>query len=668
VQAELKRLGAVPVEELTSTYRRSWGAGELIAWLTLLSFMLAYALFFGWLSLREYWAYQMHALDMGNMGQAAWNTVHGHPFQFTNMRLSYHGIEAWDTTTRLSFHVEFAFPLIALTYVIYPHPESLLILQTLALALGALPVFLVAQDALGDVRAGLSFAGAYLLFPTLEGMNLYEFHPVALATPLLLAAFLFAWRRRYALFVLCCLASMGMKEEIGLIVAFFGLYVALINGNRRIGFATSFFGLAWSLFAVFVIEKHYLRPGTLTYAHSRFGYLGHGVGGAFSSLRHHPGVIAGVVFSWSKLDYLAHLLAPIGLLPFFAPQALILGAPSFALNLLSTDFHMSSGLGDNSAELISIVFLAGIVGARSVSSLLRRWFPQRTISLCIAVYVGLAALLTQHFYGFTPLGDRYFLPAIGSHQRLGDHFVSLIPSNVPVSTQDQLDPHLSSRRYLYLFLDTGRLAPSLPPANYILLDVSAPTYPLPSSQLHESAMSYLRSPDWGIAAADDGFILIQKGMPQRRLPARFYRFALAGSHQPSRPLAASQGFLRLVGYDRVSTDLSNHRVPNLSFTFYARVTRSLRSNLQPIVFEVMGDKMIGCVHDPLGLEWLPTSRWQQGKTYLVHMDSLETSWQSFGVARFYVELKPTAETHADCASLWPEHGRIWSIGSMSINP
>ncbi|HEX8917077.1 MAG TPA: hypothetical protein VF898_01115, partial [Chloroflexota bacterium] len=58
---------------------------------------VVYALLFGWLSLQSYWAYQMHALDMGNMAQAAWNTIHGHPFRFTNMRLPYHGIEAWGT-------------------------------------------------------------------------------------------------------------------------------------------------------------------------------------------------------------------------------------------------------------------------------------------------------------------------------------------------------------------------------------------------------------------------------------------------------------------------------------------------------------------------------------------------------------------------------------------
>src|SRR5205085_9606428 len=129
-------------------------------------------------------------LDMGNMGQAAWNTVHRHPFFFTNLRLPYR-IEAWNTTTRLSFHVEYIFPVLSLVYLIYPHPESLVVLQTAALALGALPTYALARDVLQIRWLALVFALGYLLFPSLQAMNLYEFHPVALATPLLIAAFLF---------------------------------------------------------------------------------------------------------------------------------------------------------------------------------------------------------------------------------------------------------------------------------------------------------------------------------------------------------------------------------------------------------------------------------------------------------------------------------------------
>ncbi|MGH2444221.1 MAG: hypothetical protein ACRDFX_13785, partial [Chloroflexota bacterium] len=77
----------------------------MIPWVVLLLLTLAYGLYFGWLSLERYWAFDMHALDMGNMEQAIWNTFHGRPFHFTNMR-EHLRIEAFGTDTRLSFHVE----------------------------------------------------------------------------------------------------------------------------------------------------------------------------------------------------------------------------------------------------------------------------------------------------------------------------------------------------------------------------------------------------------------------------------------------------------------------------------------------------------------------------------------------------------------------------------
>jgi hypothetical protein len=444
------------------------------------------------------------------------------------------------------------------------------------------------------------------------------------------------------------------------------VYVALVNGNRLVGYGIAMVGLAWSLFAVFVIEKHYQHPGTLTYAHSRFGYFGHGIGGAVSTIFRHPGVVLGVVFTWSKVDYLFHLLAPTGFLALLAPQALLIGTPIFALNLLSTDFHMVTGAGDNSAELISVVFIAGVLGARHVLRFLRRWISPGAAALSLTTYVLVCALLTQHLYGFTPLGNRYVVPSIGSHQRLADQFVTMIPPSVPVSTQDQLDPHLSSRRYVYLFLDTGRIPP-LAPANYILLDVTAPTYPLPSYQLYQAAESFLRQPSWGVAAAEDGLLLIKKGAANRSIPGSFYRFALA-TQQPLHRLNAFGSGLQLTGYDLQQSDLANHSIPNLSYSFFARLTRRLHTNVQPIVYEVMNNQKIGCVHEPLGLAWLPTTQWKFGTTYVIRMDPLETRRQTFGTAHFYVELRPSAQSHEVCSKLWRAHGKLWSVGTLNITP
>ena len=61
--------------------------------------------------------------------------------------------------------------------------------QAVAVALGALPVYWLARKHLGSERAALGFALAYLLYPPTQWLTLNEFHPVALACPLLLFAF-----------------------------------------------------------------------------------------------------------------------------------------------------------------------------------------------------------------------------------------------------------------------------------------------------------------------------------------------------------------------------------------------------------------------------------------------------------------------------------------------
>jgi uncharacterized membrane protein len=363
--------------------------------------VIGYALLFGWLSLSAYWAYDMHALDMGNMGQAAWNTVHGHPFAFTNMRLPYN-IEAWRTTTRLSFHVEALFPFISLIYLVYPHPESLLVLQTVALAIGAIPTYLLARDVLRSTVLALVFALTYLLYPTVEALNLYEFHPVSLATPLLLFAFLFVYRRQYVPFLVCSSAAMGTKEEIGLVVAMFGLYIAFVQRERKIGILTIVAGAGWSLFATLVVEKHFRQPGTVTYITSRYGYLCggpnatgqvhcRGLHGPIHTLLHDPGAIVKAVLIWPKLGYLRFLLAPVGYTALLAPAALLLAAPTLALDLFSQDFHMYSGVGDNSAEIAPVVVIAGILGSARLLALLQHRLPRERASLLLGAYIRRAA-------------------------------------------------------------------------------------------------------------------------------------------------------------------------------------------------------------------------------------------------------------------------------------
>ena len=495
-------------------------------------------------------------------------------------------------------------------------------------------------------------------------MNLYEFHPVSLATPLLLFAFVFAHRRRYVPFVICCLAAMGTKEQLGLVVAMFALYVYLFKGERRVGLGLAAIGMAWSLFAALVVEHHYRAPGTLTYLRSRYGYFGHGFHGVLDTVLRHPNRVAAVVFMWSKLAFLRFLFQPAGFLALASPLLLLLAAPSFALDLLSTDSHMYSGVGDNSAELISVVIIASIFGAAQVKRLLERWMPEARSASAVGVYLLAAAILTQALSGYTPLGLDYQVPALGTHQAVTDTFVARIPPSVAVSTQDQLDPHLSSRHLLYLFNDTGRVPKSPAPANYLLMDVSAPTYPLGPSELHSDAIGLLHQ-RWHVTSARDGLILIEHGKGSTHIPAGFYSYAQADGARPDVTIGATEHGLQVVGYDVDRTDLPNYRIPNQAYTVYLRPRRRIHTDYTPVITELQATIPPQCNRDALGLDWLPTSRWLPGHIYRVRSGRMEVSPDALGDARFFLSLELTA-SKLPCAASPSSGDKHWKLGSVLV--
>src|SRR5207245_1824938 len=113
------------------------------------------------------------------------------------------------------------------------------------------------------------------------------------------------------------------KEEVGLVVALFGVYGVITRRLRWSGVAVAVLGVAWSLFASIVVEHHFRQPGVTTYFHSRYGYLGHGVRGALHTVFRDPGAIGQHVLIWPKLMYLRRLLLPVGFLALLSPLTLL---------------------------------------------------------------------------------------------------------------------------------------------------------------------------------------------------------------------------------------------------------------------------------------------------------------------------------------------------------
>jgi len=310
--------------------------------LLLWSAIAAYAAAFSALSVLRHRAFQTGRFDLGNMVQAVWSTAHGHPLQVTGLR--------GDEISRLAAHFDPILAAFAPLWLAWPSPDMLLTAQAVAVAIGALPVYRLARKHLGTERAGLAIALAYLLYPPTQWLTLNEFHPVALACPLLLFAIWFLDEGRLIPFALCGLVAATTKEEIGFVVAGLGLWWTLARGRRVEGLAILAAGAAVALIAIEVVVPHFNRAGSSSFF-ARYSGVGGSPGGIVHTAVTKPWKLVTTAVTGRGLGYLARLFLPLGLLALLAPVLLLAAVPELAINLLSAattqtsiHFHYTAGL------------------------------------------------------------------------------------------------------------------------------------------------------------------------------------------------------------------------------------------------------------------------------------------------------------------------------------
>lgn len=615
--------------------RRPARAADLLVSVAFWTIVVAYIVTFCAIALRRYDAFLMHALDMGNMEQAVWNTAHGHPFRFTNMR-QHLPIEAFGTDTRLSFHVEPILLPLAFIHLLYPHPQMLLILQTVALASGAVPARRLARRHLpGSRLAELAFPIAYLLYPALQAANLYEFHPVTLTAALLLWAIDLADEGRPLPFVLVAVAAIACKEEIGLDVALLALWSLCRGMPRRVAIPLAVGAAVWALFAVLVIIPAAEHAQHSTVADSPYltRYLDRELTtpGRYKQVTagvvvrywvSHPDRLAGMVLGPTKRGFVQRILAPAGYLPLLSPSTLAIGLPSFLLIVLSLDQHMYGGLGHYSAELVGVALAAAIFGAERLAGWAgRRRLRAGAVSTGACVLLLVLSLSNARLNGFTPLSDNFEWPALSAHVRLGQQMLAMIPADAAIAAQDTLDPHLSDRAGIFLF-------PDVADAEYVALDVSASPIPLGPDSLHDEVESLLRGRHWRILFARDGYLLLHRvaatlpAVPQ--LPAAFYSFALPVRPDIEHPLRVrAGGNVLMLGYSIRRRETVNLRVPDMVLTTYWMATAPVRRPLSMTTYLTnIHGKPVNYFAAQAALSWLPITTWRPGRVVAVSSTSM----------------------------------------------
>ncbi|MBI2911636.1 MAG: DUF2079 domain-containing protein [Chloroflexi bacterium] len=485
------------------------GAGCLWDAAYVVAFALALAQLAG-LALLRHASFHSQALDLGSLAQVAWNTSQGRWFESSVIPT---------TANLLAEHFAPIFLLLAPVYRVFPDPRLLLFLQAAGLALGSLPLYLLARRRLGR-PLGLALAAAFLLSPPLLYLDLADFHEIALAVPLLSGALYFLAGRRWVPMAVCLAATLLLREEMGLGVAAFGLWVVLalhpsvpspahagegmvrqgrIGVRRLWGVALLVLGLVWTLGVVLVVIPA-VRGGTPYPYLDRYAYLGADLAGMLATPLLRPIEVVGTLATPERLDFVTRLLLPWGLLPMLSLH-LLLALPTFAYTLLSQNPAQWDIQSQYHAPLVPIFAFAALAALERLGGLRAR---RAAATFLLTAAAGSYLLHGPGLFARGFDGEQY---RSTERTELLEGMLARIPPDAGVATQTNLVPHLTARQHLYLLTWVRDWSA----VEYVLLDRRGNRYPLDDDEYERLEVDLRTQGRFERVAEADDVVLYRRG-------------------------------------------------------------------------------------------------------------------------------------------------------------
>jgi len=664
---------------------RTWLFWLAMGLVTLLALIFS-AFFIIYLTTRHS-IYLTNAEDLGNMDQAIWSTLHGQLLHQTICNTvtdtncySYAGV------SRFAIHFEPILFLVSLFYLIWSDPRMLQIIQTLVVASGAFPAFWLARLRLRNDLAGVAVAALYLLYPVQQWAVVNDFHAVTFTAALLFFTLYFMYTRRTVWLFVFAVLSMACKEEIPLLIALFGLWSIIFQQRLRSGLVLTLLAIAWAIVGLLVIPRIFSPTG-----HSlltpRYTSLGNGPLEIARTILLHPiYILKQYVLEHNHFYYLRVLLSPAGYLPLLAPWVLVLALPTLAINLLSSYPNMYSGLYQYNAEIVPVLVFATVeaivliiwVAQWCIARLLKRseedlagsnppaggrhvnYWMHSTLLAVLLGFVLVSVVRADHARSPMPFAQGFHWPVYTAHAGLAQHFIDLIPPDASVSAQSGLVPHISHRSNIYLFPYADDRA------DYIFLDVTGDIYPFFSHQYVTEVKKVLLSGHYGILAAQDGYMLLKRGLPPPgvspespfqsgenaliNLPDGFCSFVRVTPQQVTNPLQVAftsgnglSATMNLIGYDVATPQVFSLSTSYMQVVTYWQVSTPITLPVQMValIVDKNGQEHLGTSYFP-GVSWCPATTWRPGTVLQISSGIFYLGAIPVGIAHVSIAVLPLA--------------------------
>ncbi|OGY41256.1 MAG: hypothetical protein A2Y67_02245 [Candidatus Buchananbacteria bacterium RBG_13_39_9] len=392
----------------------------------------------------KYFTFAYNAFDLAIFNQVFYNTSFSRLYQFTIHPTSY-----------LGDHFELILLLLTPFYSLCRSPLTLIIIQALFLGLSAIPLFLIAKKHLAPLAALLILL-LYLFNPVPYNIAIFEFHILALAPFFLLWAFYFYDQKKFRTFLIFCLASCAVREDVCLAVFCFGL-IALFERRKIKWILSPMILSALYFFASLKLISHFSSAATYKFL-VYYYWLGQTPWEIFLNIFLKFPQVVQRFFTVYNLELILGFLLVFLFLPLLRPKYLLLALAAY----------LQIFLGFMGGELIlqthyATLFLPGCAIASifalkylSQQPRLINWYKKSPEIINIV----LACSLIYIFLTLGPLPEFIKKIAATDYQEVQNkwQFVRQIPAGASVVTTYDLIPALSSRPKLYAlnYLFLGR--------------------------------------------------------------------------------------------------------------------------------------------------------------------------------------------------------------------
>lgn len=367
---------------------------------------------------------------------------------------------------RMAIHNDILLALLAPLYAIYNGPETLLIVQALFTASGGIALHLIARENIKEKgkkkfvnRLSVLVPLLFFLYVPIQKANLYEFHAVTLATPLVLWMVYFVQTKKWTLVTVSIITLLLTKEQVGLSIGVFLFIealrrydvVAVFNKRRFIPpkadvvrlLLISFLSVLFVFVVVFLFMPLF-RDGQDHFALNYYVQSSNNNSGndVFFTLSR--------FFSHSTVVYLHQILGPLLYTPLLSIST-VPAIPEILVNTLSKSANMRNLYYHYTALISPWLFIGVIQFLHVLGKRVRRMSIVYLLLGAITVMSIVSFVITSPFPTNVKKARALFEKLSVDRQEALKWQKVFASDSIKVSSTGQFAPYFAGRRYFYDF-------------------------------------------------------------------------------------------------------------------------------------------------------------------------------------------------------------------------